>query len=117
MAWSGAAFGLLLHPVLFLSLGNWWRKFPVWQVGVGFALLLAPTVLTSFWKKVPAVKHGARLFLGLLVVSAFVYAMALPWARLEGWLARGAMLGVYLLARIPLERKRNSENAALGKKR
>ncbi len=117
MAWCGAGLGLLLHPVLLLALGNWWCRLAVWQVGAGLAALLLPTVLTAFWKKLPAVKHAARFLLGFLVISAMVYALALPWGTLGGWLARGAMLGVYLLARIPLERKRHRENAALGKKR
>ena len=117
MAWCGAGFGLLIHPALLLMFGNWWCKLPVWQVGAGLALLLLPTVRTAFWKRVPPVKHAARFLLGLLVVSAMVYALALPWGTWEGWGARGAMLVAYLLARIPLERKRNSENATLVKRR
>lgn len=115
MAWCGAGVGLLLHPVLLLALGNWWPRPPLWQVGAGFALMLAPTLLTAFWKKAPTVKHAARFLLGFLVVSAMVCTLALPWGTREGWLARGAMLAVYLAVRIPLERRRQRENAALRK--
>ncbi len=81
------------------------------------AMLLLPTLWTAVWKKSPALKHGARFLLGLLVVSAVVYALALPWAAVDGWLTRAVLLGVYLLVRIPLERKRNLENAGLSKSR
>ena len=118
MAWCGSGFALVLHPLLILALGNWWvQKCAIWQVASGMAVLLLPTVLTAFWKKVHAVKHAARFLLGFLVVSAMVYALALPWDAREGWLARGVMLAVYLLVRIPLERRRHAENARLGKAR
>lgn len=113
MAWCGAALGLVAHPVLLMAAGNWWRRVEIWQVGLGLSGLLLPTVLTAFWKNAPPAKHAARFMLGLLVVSAVVYALALPWDTPAGWAARGAMLAVYLSVRLPLERRRNRENMRL----
>lgn len=115
MAWIGSALALGVHGALLLALGNWWRKFTPWEVGAGLALLLVPTVVTAFVKRPAVLKHGARVLLGAVVISAGFYAACAPWTG-PGLLARGIMLAVYLGVRLPLERKRSRENAALGRK-
>lgn len=100
MTFAGGIFGLL-----FYWLTGWLRAFSIFEIAVIFVLMLLPTLFTSLLRLPRTLKHVARFFLGLLVVSAFLMLFVTDF-----WWVRGTIVACYFGAKMPLERKRNREN-------
>ncbi|MEM1184392.1 MAG: hypothetical protein AAGI53_05240 [Planctomycetota bacterium] len=71
------------------------------QAGLAFGAMLAPTVFTSLVGAPRPIKDTARFLLGVLTASAFVFLFVA-----DSWLARGIVVGVYVVARGVLSAKR-----------
>jgi len=71
------------------------------QTGVVFTAMLAPTVVTSLFGAPRPLKDAARFVLGVLTASAFVFLFIA-----DTWLARGIVVGMYVVARGVLSAKR-----------
>ena len=93
--------GMVAGLVLFLVY-PWLRHLSDAQTGLVFTALLVPTLLTALLKPPRPFRHAARLLLGVLMVSAFLFLFVT-----DSWLVRGVIVAVYFGVRIPLEKKRN----------
>jgi hypothetical protein len=101
-----SAVGLLVGAALYAATG-WLDRWPVVWVAAAFVAMLLPTVASSLLGAPRAVKHGARLVLGVLTASAAIFIIVgAPW-----W-AAVIVVATYLAVRIPLSRKRARQNKA-----
>jgi hypothetical protein len=86
-------------------LTGWLRWFSDVQIGCIFLGLLLPSVVTSLMDLPRLAKHIARFLLGILVASAVIMLFVT-----DSWTVRLAIVGIYLVVRTPLERKRRRDN-------
>lgn len=103
VSFAGTAAG----TALYLATG-WMKSLTDVQVGLVFAALLLPTVVTALVPSPPLARHGARFLLGILLVSALLMLFVT-----DSWIVRVAIVLVYLAVRVPLERRRRRGNAEL----
>lgn len=99
--------GMLAGWLLHLSTG-WLRHLSDVWIGLVFAALLLPTILTTLLEAPRILRHAARFLLGILLASALVVLVVTG-----SWAVRAAIVLVYLAVRIPLDRRRRRGNAEL----
>jgi hypothetical protein len=99
--------GMLAGGLLQLSTG-WLRHLSDVQLGLAFAALLLPTILTTLLEAPRSLRHAARFLLGILLASALVVLVVT-----DSWVVRAAIVLAYLAVRIPLDRRRRRGNAQL----
>lgn len=99
--------GILLGGIFFWLTG-WLQWFSEIQIGFIFLGLLLPSVVTSLMNFPRTVKHAARFLLGVLVASAIMMLFIT-----DSWAVRLTIIGIFLLVRTPLERKRRRDNESL----
>jgi hypothetical protein len=86
----------------------WLQNLSVGWVAAIFVALLLPAVCTSLFGAPRLIKHSARLLLGFLMASAIFFLV-----MTDDWLARGVVVGVYFIMKIPLDRYRRRQNERL----
>lgn len=99
--------GIILGFILYFSTG-WLKWFNEVQTGFIFLALLLPSVVTSLMNFPGIVKHAARFLLGILLASAVIMLFIT-----DSWAVRLTIIGIFLLVRTPLERKRRRDNKIL----
>jgi hypothetical protein len=99
--------GILLGGI-FYGLTGWLQWFSEIQIGLLFLALLLPSVVTSLMHFPGIVKQAARFLLGILVASAILMLFVT-----DSWAVRLAIIGIFLVTRTPLERKRRRDNEIL----
>lgn len=99
--------GMIAGGLLYLAT-RWMKGLTDVQVGLVFAALLLPTVVTSLLPSPRIARHGARFLLGILLTSAILLLFVT-----DSWAVRAAIVLVYLAVRIPLDRRRRRGNAEL----
>lgn len=95
----GAVFG-----AGYFAVSRWLYEFTDIEVGLIFCVLLVPTLLLHLWRAPRWFRHASRFLLGFLMASAFLMLFVT-----DSWLVRAVIAGAYLVAKIPLERKRNRD--------
>ena len=102
-----SAAGVVLSGFSQLFVG-WLSALPEELLGVVFFTLIAPTLLTSLLGASRHVKQIARVLLGFAVGSALMTLFIT-----DRWIVRAAIIIAFFAIRIPLERLRRKQNAAI----
>src|SRR5690606_6445154 len=103
---AGALFG-----GIFFAATRWLYFFTDAQVGAVFVGLLAPAAIVPALGLPRSFRHVSRFLLGFLMISAFAMLFVT-----DSWLARGAIVGSYLVAKRVLEARRNRANREIAAK-
>lgn len=89
-------------------LTGWLSLFREEVLGIIFFGLVLPTVVTSLLEAPRPAKHVARFLLGIAFGSA-----VMTFFITDRWLVRIALVIAFFAIRIPLERRRNRQNAEI----
>lgn len=103
-------FGILVSFGL-QGLTGWLSLFQEEVLGGIFLALVLPTVATSLLQAPRPAKHAARFLLGIAFGSALM-----TFFVTDRWLVRVLLVIAFFAIRIPLERRRRRQNAAILKK-
>jgi len=87
---------------------GWLGRFPEEALGLAFALLLLPTLLSTTFQWPRAVRHVSRFLLGVLIASALLLLFVT-----ERWEVRTIVILTYVVVKNLYEAKRRRQNDQL----
>jgi hypothetical protein len=103
MQYSGMIISFIIISLGFVF--GWWPGLTDIQVGIVLYILIAPTLITSFFVENRLLKDTARFLLGFSFSLAFVQLIFTP-----EWLVKGWILLNFIPGYIYLNRKRAEKN-------